>query len=74
MVKGLERMLNENKSYQVLNSYFFRSKPIYLMGRKLVRFKGEKISGALMFLEKLKDLHSIYSDIEFYIMYLQVVL
>lgn len=59
MVKGLERMLNENKSYQVLNSYFFRSKPIYLMGRKLVRFKGEKISGALMFLEKLKDLHSI---------------
>lgn len=67
MVKGLERILNENKDYQVLNSYFHKSKTIYLMGRKLVRFKGEKISGALIFLEKLKELHSIYSGIELYI-------
>lgn len=59
--------LNENKDYQVLNSYFHKSKTIYLMGRKLVRFKGEKISGALIFLEKLKELHSIYSGIELYI-------
>lgn len=67
MVKGLERMLNENKNYQVLNSYFHKSEPIYLMGRKLIRFKGEKISGSLMFLDKLKELHSIYSSIELYI-------
>ena len=67
MVKGLERMLNENKDYQVLNSYFHKSSPIYLMGRKLIRFKGEKISGALMFLDKLKELNSIYSGIELYI-------
>ena len=67
MVKGLERILNENKNYQVLNSYFHKSEPIYLMGRKLVRFKGEKISGALIFLGKLKELQSIYNEIELYI-------
>ncbi len=67
MVKGLERMLNENENYQIFKSYFHKSEPIYLMGRDAIRFKGERISGALTFLDKLKELHSIYDGIELYI-------
>ncbi|WP_417177667.1 hypothetical protein, partial [Bacteroides sp.] len=38
-----------------------------LMGRNLVRFKGEKIAGALYFMDKLKELKPLYADIELYI-------
>ena len=37
------------------------------MGRNLVRFKGEKIAGALYFMDKLKELKPLYADIELYI-------
>lgn len=67
MIKGLERSLNENKNYEVINSYFHSGLRTSLFGRSLIRFKGERISGALIFLEKLKELHSICADIELYI-------
>lgn len=67
MVKGLEKLLNENKDYEVIKSYSHRNTSFTLMGRKLIRFKGEKTAGALSFMDKLKELNSIYSGIELYI-------
>ena len=67
MVKGLERLLNRNDKYEIINSYFHKDTHFTLMGRNLVRFKGEKIAGALYFMDKLKELKPLYADIELYI-------
>ena len=67
MVKGLEDLLNRNDSYEIIHSYFHQENDLVLVGRDLIHFKGERIAGALNFMDKLKELKSIYSNIEFYI-------
>lgn len=67
MVKGLEDLLNRNDNYEIINSYFQQKSYLALMGRDLIHFKGERIAGALDFMDKLRELKSIYSDIESYI-------
>lgn len=61
MVSGLENLLNRNQNYEVLNSFFFPDYKTNLMGIELINFKGERISGALSFLDKIKEL-IIFSD------------
>ena len=67
MVEGLESLLNEEEKTVVIDSYFHQDTRIAITGHDLIRYKGEKLSGALDFLDKLKVLISIYSDINFYI-------
>lgn len=55
MVSGLEELLNMDKNYKVLNSFFNKNSET-LMGLDFIDFKGEKISGALTFLSKIKEL------------------
>lgn len=54
MVSGLE-MINKANRYCVQES-FFNSNSIIIEGDNLIRFKGEKISGALDFLDQLQTL------------------
>lgn len=56
MVDGLENLLNRNQNYEIINSFFFKDLRTTLMGIELINFKGERISGALSFLEKIKGL------------------
>jgi hypothetical protein len=56
MVNGLESLLNKNQKYEVVNSFFNPQSRTTLMGIELLNFKGEKISGALSFLDKIKEL------------------
>ena len=67
MVSGLENILNAQNRYKVLHSFFHKNQALYLEGDDLVRFKGEKISGGLNFLEKLKSLEPVCSDIATYL-------
>ncbi len=57
MVDGLEALLNNDKEFVILDSFFNKNKRIPLLGIELVNFKGERISGALSFLEKIKTLN-----------------
>jgi len=65
MVSGLEMIRNSN-SYQVQES-FFNPSSINIVGDDLIRFKGEKISGALDFLDKLQTLTPITDKVGTYI-------
>lgn len=67
MVSGLENILNSTTSYRVLDNYFHPGNGVYITGEELVRFKGEKISGALDFLDQLKKLVPICNDIVSYL-------
>jgi hypothetical protein len=56
MVDGLENLLNRNQKHEIINSFFFKNMSTTLLGFELINFKGERISGALSFLEKIKEL------------------
>jgi hypothetical protein len=63
MVSGLEDLLNKNQKHEVVNSFFHEDLTTTLMGIELINFKGERISGALSFLEKVKRLTIFSSEI-----------
>ncbi len=76
MVKGLENLLNNKKNYKVINSFSNHLKYEYdkkkvpyetIYDREFLDFKGEKISGALSFLEKIMTLQGIFENIEDFI-------
>lgn len=67
MVSGLESILNTQTQYRVEYSYFNKNRGLYLEGDDLVRFKGEKISGALNFLDQLLSLTPVCGRINFFI-------
>lgn len=61
MVSGLEDLLNleSNSTYKILDSFFIKNQSIQIRGYELVDFKGEKISGALTFLDKISEIESV---------------
>ena len=65
MVSGLEYIQSSN-SYRTQES-FFNPSSIVLSGDDMVRFKGEKISGALGFLDQLQTLAPITDKVGLYI-------
>jgi hypothetical protein len=65
MVSGLD-LINKANRYCVQES-FFNSSSIIIEGDNLIRFKGEKISGALDFLEQLQTLAPITDKVSTYI-------
>jgi hypothetical protein len=65
MVSGLEAIRNSQR-YQVQES-FFNDSYITIEGDNLIRFKGEKISGALDFLDQLQTLAPITDKVGIYI-------
>lgn len=65
MVSGLENIQSAT-SYRAQES-FFNPKTIIITGDDMVRFKGEKISGALGFLDQLQTLAPITDKVGFYI-------
>ena len=67
MVSGLESILNSTAQYRVQYSYFNKNSALYLEGDELLRFKGEKISGALNFLDQLTSLAPICDGVHNYI-------
>lgn len=67
MVSGLESILNSTVSYKVLDNFFHPGYGVYITGEELIRFKGEKISGALNFLDQLKTLVPICDDVSSYL-------
>ena len=67
MVSGLESILNSTVQYRVQYSYFNKNRALYLEGDDLLRFKGEKISGALNFLDQLTSLAPICDTVNNYI-------
>lgn len=67
MVSGLERLLNCNKEILIIDNHHVGNKKIKLSGYDLIKFKGERISGALSFLESIKVLSTFNSQIDSYI-------
>ena len=67
MVAGLEKILNTTAQYRIMYSYFNKNNFIYLDGDDLTRFKGEKISGALNFLDQLCSLVPICGNVTPYL-------
>lgn len=65
MVSGLE-IIQSATSYSAQES-FFNPGTIIITGDDMVRFKGEKISGALGFLDQLQTLAPITDKVGFYI-------
>jgi hypothetical protein len=65
MVSGLENIQSAT-SYRAQES-FFNPNTIIITGDDMVRFKGEKISGALGFLDQLQTLAPITDKVGFYI-------
>ncbi len=65
MVSGLEA-IHRSSNYIVQDS-FFNPSSIVITGDDLVRFKGEKISGALDFLNQLQTLVPITNKVDSYI-------
>lgn len=65
MVSGLETIQSAN-SYRTQES-FFNPSSIVITGDDLICFKGEKISGALGFLDQLKTLAPITDKVDSYI-------
>ena len=61
MVDGLDYLLNKNEDYEIINNCFNKDTKFTLNGTELLIFKGEKITGALSFLEKINEL-SCFSD------------
>lgn len=61
MVDGLEYLLNKNEDYEVINNYFNKDSKFTLNDTELLIYKGEKITGALSFFEKINEL-SYFSD------------
>jgi hypothetical protein len=61
MVSGLEYLLNKNEEYQIQHSYSNPKVKYRIDGIELLDLKGEKISGALSFLDKIREL-TIFSD------------
>jgi len=62
MIEGLEYLLNKNEEHEVINSQFGHKTSVKInAGRDLLDFKGEKISGALHFLSKIKEL-TVFTD------------
>lgn len=55
MVSGIENILNKNDEV-IIKDNFFNNKQLKISGIDLINFKGEKISGALSFLNKMKEL------------------
>lgn len=66
MVSGLETILNTT-GYRVLENYFNPGNGVVITGDELTIFKGEKISGALDFLDQLKKLVAITNNVNSYI-------
>ena len=65
MVSGLETIHRSN-NYRVQES-FFNPNCVFIVGDDLIRFKGEKISGALDFLDQLQTLSPITDKVNTYI-------
>lgn len=65
MVSGLE-CIQSSSSYRTQES-FFNPSNIVLSGDEMIRFKGEKISGALGFLDQLQTLAPITNKVGSYI-------
>lgn len=65
MVSGLEKIQSAS-SYRMQES-FFNPSSIMISGDDMVRFKGEKISGALGFLDQLQTLAPITDKVGSYI-------
>jgi hypothetical protein len=67
MVEGLVDLLNRNEDLEVIHSYFIPNKKIELKGIEVLIYKGEKISGALTFIQKISELMRFSSKIDFLI-------
>jgi len=65
MVSGLEKIQTAS-DYRTQES-FFNPSTIIITGDDMVRFKGEKISGALRFLDQLQTLAPLTDKVGFYI-------
>ena len=65
MVSGLEKIQSASE-YRTQES-FFNPSTIIITGDDMVRFKGEKISGALRFLDQLQTLAPLTDKVGFYI-------
>lgn len=65
MVSGLDK-IRHSSTYTVQESFFNKSS-IIISGDDMIRFKGEKISGALGFLDQLQTLAPITDKVGFYI-------
>lgn len=63
MVSGLEDILNADQTYRIVTSKHNPNTQISLSGDLLVLFKGEKISGALGFLDQLLKLVPVFNDV-----------
>ena len=66
MVSGLET-IQSTSSFKVQESFFNPGNPITISGDELTLFKGEKISGALDFLDELQTLVPITDKVGSYI-------
>ncbi len=66
MVSGLETIL-KTTGYKVLENYFYPGNGVVITGDELTLFKGEKISGALDFLDQLQKLVAITNNVNSYI-------
>jgi len=67
MVAGLEKILNSTKEFTLMNNFFQEGETVTLIDFDLIIFKGERISGALSFLDKLNELKEISHHIEGFI-------
>ena len=65
MVSGLEQIRLADKYY--IQESFFNESSVLISGDDMVRFKGEKISGALNFLDQLQTLAPITDKVGLYI-------
>ena len=65
MVSGLEQIRLASKYY--IQESFFNESSVLISGDDMVRFKGEKISGALNFLDQLQTLTPITDKVGLYI-------
>ena len=65
MVSGLEEILSANN--YITQESFFNTNSIRIFGDEMIQFKGEKISGALDFLDQLQTLAPITDKVGSYI-------
>lgn len=62
MVGGLKLLASKRKEFELNRSFFSETKDI-IKGIALIDFRGERISGALIFLERIKELATLSSEI-----------
>lgn len=62
MIDALENLLNSKLEFVIIENYFNNDNDIKLTGLELIELKGEKISGALSFIDNLNEL-SLFSNI-----------